>query len=150
MEINSLRKNETWQLVNLPKGRKTICYRWFFFRVKKNQSGEIERFKARLVAKGFSQKYGIETFAPVAKFTSIRVVLSLAAKYNLAVHQMDFKTAFLIGQLDEEIYMVQQDGFIEEEHAHLVCKLQRSLDGLKQSPRMWNKTIDEFMLKSGL
>ena len=87
-EINSLRKNETWQLVHLPKGRKTIGCGWVF-RVKENQSGKIERIKACLVAKGFSHKYGIdyeETFAPVAKFTSIRVVLSPAAKYNLAVH----------------------------------------------------------------
>uniref|UniRef100_H3H9M0 Uncharacterized protein n=1 Tax=Phytophthora ramorum TaxID=164328 RepID=H3H9M0_PHYRM len=94
-ECDSLLKNDTWDVVPLPKGRKAIGCRWVF-RVKENQAGEIERFKARLVAKGFSQKYGIdydETFAPVAKFTSIRIVLSLAAKYGLKLHQMDVKTA---------------------------------------------------------
>ncbi|CAI5721938.1 unnamed protein product [Peronospora destructor] len=77
------------------------------------------------------------------------IVLSLAAKYNLAVHQMDVKTAFLNGKLDEDIYMSQPDGYIKEENVHLVCKLDRSLYGLKQLPRMWNKTIDEFMIKLG-
>ena len=120
------------------------------FRVKENQDGEIERFKARLVAKGFLQKFGIdydETFAPVAKFTSIRIVLSLAAKYGLKLHQMDVKTAFLNGELDEDIYMEQPDGYVDEDHPDYVCKLKRSLYGLKQSPRMWNQTIDDFMLK---
>uniref|UniRef100_A0AAV1UV04 Reverse transcriptase Ty1/copia-type domain-containing protein n=1 Tax=Peronospora matthiolae TaxID=2874970 RepID=A0AAV1UV04_9STRA len=148
-EIDSLRKNKTWQLVQLPKGRKTIVYRWVF-RVKENQDGGIERFKARLVAKGFSQKFGIdygETFAPVAKFTSIKVIPSLAAKYHLDVHQMDVKTAVLNGELDEDIYMAQPEGYIDEDHEHFVCKVQRSLYGLKLSPRMWNKTIDEFMIK---
>uniref|UniRef100_A0AAV1TT43 Reverse transcriptase Ty1/copia-type domain-containing protein n=1 Tax=Peronospora matthiolae TaxID=2874970 RepID=A0AAV1TT43_9STRA len=118
-EIDSLRKNTTWQ--------------------EENQDGGIERFKARLVAKGFSQKFGIdygETFAPVAKFTSIRVILSLAAKYPLKVNQMDIKTAFLNGELDEDIYMAQPDGYIDEDHEHFVFKLQWSLYGLKQSPRM--------------
>ncbi|KAG6613804.1 Retrovirus-related Pol polyprotein from transposon TNT 1-94 [Phytophthora cinnamomi] len=150
-EYDSLLKNKTWEVVPLPKGRKAIGNRWVF-RVKENQAGEVERFKARLVAKGFSQKYGIdydETFAPVAKFTSIRAVLSLAAKYGLKLHQMDVKTAFLNGVLDEEIYMVQPDGYVDADHPDYVCKLKQSLYGLKQSPRMWNKTIDEFMLKLG-
>uniref|UniRef100_H3H9Z9 CCHC-type domain-containing protein n=1 Tax=Phytophthora ramorum TaxID=164328 RepID=H3H9Z9_PHYRM len=115
-ECDSLLKNDTWDVVPLPKGRKAIGCRWVF-RVKENQAGEIERFKARLVAKGFSQKYGIdydETFAPVAKFTSIRIVLSLAAKYGLKLHQMDVKTAFLNGVLDEDIYMAQPDGYVDD------------------------------------
>ncbi|OWZ00175.1 Integrase, catalytic core protein, partial [Phytophthora megakarya] len=148
-EMESLRKNETWTLVPLLKGRKAIGNRWVF-RVKENQAGEIERFKARLVAKGFSQKHGIdydETFAPVAKFPSIGVLLSLVAKYNLTVHQMDVKTAILNGLLDEDIYMAQPDGFIVSIRPDYVCELKRSMYGLKQSPRMWNKTIDEFMLK---
>lgn len=147
-EMESLHKNKTWTLVPLPKGRKAIGNRWVF-RVKENQAGEVERFKARLVAKGFAQKLGIdyeETFAPVAKFTSIRILLSLATKYGLAVHQMDLKTAFLNGQLDEDIHMAQPDGFTNMANPYYVCKLQRSLYGLKQSPRMWNKTIDDFML----
>uniref|UniRef100_A0AAV1U9J1 Reverse transcriptase Ty1/copia-type domain-containing protein n=1 Tax=Peronospora matthiolae TaxID=2874970 RepID=A0AAV1U9J1_9STRA len=150
-EIDSLRKNKTCQLVRLPKDRKTIGCRWVF-RVKENQDSGIERFKARLVAKGFSQKFGIdygETFAPVAKFTSIRVILSLADKYHLDVHQIIVKTAFLNGDLDVDSYMEQLDGYIDEDHEHFVCKLQRSLYGLKESPRMWNKTIDKFMIKIG-
>ncbi|OWY97078.1 putative mitochondrial protein [Phytophthora megakarya] len=121
--MESLRKNETWILLPLPKRRKAIGNRWVF-RVKENQSGEIERFKACLVAKGFSQKHGIdydETFAPVAKFTSIRVLLSLAAKDNLTVHQMDVKTAFLNSLLDEDIYMAQPDEFIDSISPDYVC-----------------------------
>lgn len=150
-EVDSLHKNTTWSFVPLPTGRKAIGCRWVF-RVKENQSGEIERFKARLVAKGCSQKHGIdyeETFAPVAKLTSIRVLLSLAAKYSLTVHQMDVKTVFLNGSLDEDIYMVQPDGYVDEERPDHVCHLKRSLYGLKQSPRMWNQTIDKFMIGLG-
>ena len=148
-ELDSLRKNETWDLVPLPKGRKAIGSRWVF-RIKENQAGEVERFKARLVAKGFSQKFGVdydETFAPVAKFTSIRVILSIAAKYGLSLHQMDVKTAFLNGRLDEDIYMQQPEGFADQTHPNYVWKLKRSLYGLKQSPRMWNQTINGFMVK---
>ncbi|KAG2958759.1 hypothetical protein PC119_g26921 [Phytophthora cactorum] len=128
-ELESLHKNDTWDVVPLPKGRNAIGCKWVF-RVKENQDGEIERFKARLVAKGFSQKYGIdynETFVPVAKFTSIRAVLSMAAKYGLKLHQMDVKTAFLNDLLDEDIYMAQPDGYVDEDHSDYVCKLKRSL-----------------------
>uniref|UniRef100_A0AAV1TII3 Reverse transcriptase Ty1/copia-type domain-containing protein n=1 Tax=Peronospora matthiolae TaxID=2874970 RepID=A0AAV1TII3_9STRA len=137
-EFDSLQRNDTWEIVPLPKGRKAIGCRWVF-RVKENQDGEVERFKARLVAKGFSQKFGVdyeETFAPVAKFTSIRVVLSMAAKYGLMLHQMDVKTAFLNGSLNEDIYMDQPDGYLDATQPDYVCKLKRSLYGLKQSPRI--------------
>ena len=143
-EIDSLRKNKTWELVELPKGRKAIGCRWVF-QVKENQDGEVERSRRVLWPRASCRSmvdYD-ETFAPVAKFTSIRVVLSLAAKYNLAIHQMDVKTAFLNVDLDEDIYIVQPDGFVNDKHANCVCKLKRSLYGLKQSPRMWNKTIDK-------
>jgi hypothetical protein len=123
------------------------------FKVKENERSEIEWFKARLVAKGFAQKFGIdyeETFAPVAKFTSIRVVLALAAKYDLLLHQMDVKTAFLNGDLDEVIFMKQPEGYVDPTHlASHVCKLKKSLYGLKQAPRMWNQTIDDFMIGLG-
>uniref|UniRef100_A0AAV1VKE2 Polyprotein n=1 Tax=Peronospora matthiolae TaxID=2874970 RepID=A0AAV1VKE2_9STRA len=150
-EFDSLQRNDTWEIVPLPKGRKAIGCQWVF-RVKENQDGEVERFKARLVAKGFSQKFGVdyeETFAPVAKFTSIRVVLSMAAKYGLMLHQMDVKTAFLNGSLNEDIYMDQTDGYLDATQPDYVCKLKRSLYGLKQLPRMWNQTIDGFMIKMG-
>lgn len=150
-EIDFLIRNKTWDTVSLPKGRKVIGCRWLF-RVKEDQDGDIERFKARLVAKGFSQKYGVdyeETFAHVAKFTLIRIVLSLATKYDLKLHQMDVKTAFLNCGLGEDIYMQQPDGYADPSRPEHVCKLKRSLYGLKQSPRIWNRTIDDFMVKMG-
>lgn len=104
------------------------------------------------MAKGFLQKYGVdyeETFASVAKFTSIRSLFSLAAKYGLAVHQMDVNMAFLNGSLEEDIFMMQPDGYKSQEHPDHVCHLKRSLYGLKQSPRMWNQTIDKFMIELG-
>ena len=112
----------------------------------------MKRYKARLVAKGFSQKYGIdydETFAPVAKFTSIRIILTLAAKHKLMLHQMDVKTAFLNGVLDEDICMQKPDGYVDQAHPDNVCKLKRSLYGVKQAPRLWNQTIDASMLECG-
>jgi len=150
-EFESLCKNKTWELVPLPRGRKAISSKWVF-KVKETVEGLIERYKARLVAKGFLQKYGVdfeETFAPVAKFASIRIILSIAAQYKLVLHQMDVKTAFLNGLLEEEIYMKQPNGFVDAKYPDHVCKLKRALYGLKQSPRMWNQTIDEFMRKIG-
>ena len=82
----------------------------------------------------------------MAKFTSIRILLSLAAKYNLMLYQMDVKTAFRLGRLNEDIYMIQPDGYVDEDRPDLVCHFKRSLYGLKQSPRMWNQTVDKFML----
>ena len=128
-----------------------ISSKWVF-KVKETVEGLIERYKARLVAKGFLQKYGVdfqETFAPVAKSTSIRIILSIAAQYKLVLHQMDVKTAFLNGLLEEEIYMKQPEGFVDPKYPDLLCKLKRAFYGLKQSPRMWNQTIDEFMRKIG-
>uniref|UniRef100_A0AAV1U2T2 Reverse transcriptase Ty1/copia-type domain-containing protein n=1 Tax=Peronospora matthiolae TaxID=2874970 RepID=A0AAV1U2T2_9STRA len=123
------------------------------FKVKETIDGLIERYKARLVAKGFLQKYGVdfeETFAAVAKLASIRIIVSLAAQHNLVLHQMDVKTAFHNGTLEEEIFMKQPDGFVDANHPHHVCKLKRALYGLKQSPSMWNQTIDEFMRNIGI
>ncbi|KAF1332324.1 Integrase catalytic core protein, partial [Globisporangium splendens] len=150
-EFESLCKNKTWELVPLPRGRKAISSK-LVFKVKVTVEGLIERYKARLVAKGFLQKYGVdfeETFAPVAKFASIRIILSIAAQCKLVLHQMDVKTAFLNGLLEEEIYMKQPVGFVDPKYPNHVCKLKRALYGLKQSPRMWNHTIDEFMRKIG-
>lgn len=96
--------------------------------------GDIVRYKARLVAKGYSQVAGVdfnETFAPVAKFTTIRTIVAIGAAMDLEMHQMDVKTAFLNGELEEDIYMDQPQGFVEEGKQHLVCKLKKSLYGLK-------------------
>lgn len=153
-ELKSLVDNSTWEVVPLPEGRKAIGSKWVF-KIKENADGSIEKYKARLVAKGFSQQYGIdyeETFSPVAKFESIRVLLSLAAKLNLKLEQMDVITAFLNGELDEDIYVEIPDGLGINEtipEQKLVLKLKKALYGLKQSPRLWNKTIDEFMISIG-
>ncbi len=107
----------------------------------------IVRHKARLVAKGYFQVEGVdfnETFAAVAKFTTIRCMLTIGAAMDLEIHQMDVKTTFLNGELEEDIYMDQPQGFVQDGKEHLVCKLKKSLYGLKQSPRAWYQCIDMF------
>ena len=114
-EYRSLIENETWELVELPSGRKPIGCKWVF-KVKHGSDGRVERFKGRLVAKGYAQKYGIdydETFSPVVRFSSIRALLAFAVETIMLIHQMDVETAFLNGKLDEEIYMQQPDGYTE-------------------------------------
>ena len=120
----------------------------WFYRTKYGPDGKVDKHKARLVAKGFSQVEGIdytETFAPVAKMNSIHLVLSLATSYKWEVHQMDVKSAFLHGDLHEEIYMEQPPGFIHNDSS-LVCHLKKSLYGLKQAPRAWYAKMDSFLL----
>ena len=142
--------NQTWDLVELPSGREPIGSKWVF-KVKHSSDGKVERFKARLVAKGYAQKYGIdydETFSPVVKFSSVRALIAFAIQNDMLLHQMDVVTAFLNGNLEEDIYMQQPDGYVKEGSEHLVCKLNKSLYGLKQSPRCWNKAFAEFMKSS--
>ena len=113
--------------------------------VKTNADGSTERFKARLVAQGYTQKEGLdydETFSPVVRSESIRSVISLACKEGLKLHQMDVTTAFLNGELDQVIYMKQPEGFAADGQEHLVCRLKKSLYGLKQSSRCWNQVLD--------
>lgn len=144
-------ENDTWDLVDLPKDRKAIGSKWVF-KVKHHSDGQVERYKCRLVAKGYSQIYGAdydETFSPVVRFSSIRTLLSFAVQNNLNVHQMDVVTAFLNGHLEEELYMEQPEGYIKPGQEHLVCKLNKSIYGLKQSPRCWSKAFTEFMKSIG-
>lgn len=146
-EHRSLMDNETWELVELPPNRKPIGCKWVF-KAKYGEDGTIEKFKARLVAKGFAQKHGVdyeETFSPVVKFASIRTLLAMAVQKGWHVHQMDVITAFLNGDLDEEIYMQQPDGYVKLGEEELVCRLRKSLYGLKQSPRCWNTKFKLFM-----
>src|SRR5262249_46094582 len=139
-EMDSIMANGTWVLVDLPPGCKTIGCKWIF-RKKLRPDGSIDKYKARLVAKGFKQKEGIDyfdTYSPVARMTTIRVLVALASIYDLKIHQMDVKTAFLNGELEEEIYMDQPEGFVASGNEHKVCKLVRSLYGLKQAPKQWH------------
>jgi hypothetical protein len=120
------------------------------FKIKQGANGEVEHYKAKLVAKGFTQTYEMdynETFAPVAKLTSICCILALAALEDMEIHQMDVKTTFLKGKLEKEIYMEQPQGFVHEGGEHLVCKLHKSLYGLKQSPKAWNPKLGVFLKK---
>ncbi len=141
-EMASLMKNGTWKLVDCPPGVTPVPVKWVF-KVKRDASGNIERFKARLVAKGFKQREGIdynEVYAPVSKHSTLRALLSLVAVEDLELQQLDVKTAFLNGVLEEEIYMVQPPGF-EEGGKNVVCKLLKALYGLKQAPRAWHTKL---------
>eukprot|EP00253_Pinus_taeda_P007619 PITA_07619 len=134
-EYRSLLANDTWDLIPLPKGRKLVRCKWVYI-TKYEPDGKVDKHKACLVAKGFSQVEGIdytETFSPVTKMNSVRLVLSLIASFKWEVHQMDVKSAFLHGDLHEEIYMEQPIGFIQIDSS-LVCRLKKSLYGLKKSP----------------
>ncbi|KAG3088370.1 hypothetical protein PI125_g18375 [Phytophthora idaei] len=120
--------------------------------VKYTGTGEIDRFKARLVIKGFLQEYGIdynEIFSQVIRMEVLRPLLTIAALLDLEIHQMDVKTAFLNGFLEEEIYMAQPEGFKIPGKEHLVCKLLKSLYGLKQAPRVWYQTLSAFLESLG-
>ena len=149
-EYLSLLSHNTWDLVDLPEGRKAVGCKWVF-KTKRKASGEIDKHKARLVAQGYSQEAGVdydEVFAPVARYKSIRSVLAIANQFNLECHQMDVVSAFLNGELIDEIYMKQPEGFVNEQHPTKVCKLNRSLYGLKQSARCWNLMMDSYLKSS--
>ena len=147
----SLHDNDVWDLVELPKGQKIVGSKWVF-KLKRNEDGSVQRCKARLVAQGYSQEKGLnydETFNPVVRSESIRSVIAVASKNDLKMHQLDVTTAFLNGELEEEVYVKQPKGFVVEGQEHLVCKLKRSLYGLKQSPKCWNLTLHTQLMEMG-
>ena len=150
-EIESILQNHTWELVDLPKGSKPLGYKWIF-KKKLKADGSIDKYKARLVIKGFRQKQDLDyfdTYSPVTRITSIRMLIAIASILNLEIHQMDVKTAFLNGELEEEIYMQQPEGFLSPGNENKVCKLVKSLYGLKQAPKQWHEKFDETMLSNG-
>ncbi|CAL8999519.1 unnamed protein product [Prunus brigantina] len=150
-ELQSMSKNGVWKLVALPQGCKPIGCKWVY-KTKRDSKGQIDRYKARLVAKGFTQQEGVdynETFSPVSTKDSLRVIMALVAHFDLHLHQMDVKTAFLNGNLIEEIYMKQPDGFIQKGEEELVCRLQKSIYGLKQASRQWYLKFDEVVKSQG-
>ena len=141
--------NNVWDLVELPEGSKQVGCKWVF-KPKRDSKGNIERYKAILIAKGNTQKDGIdykETFSPVSK-DSLRIVMALVANYDLGLHQRDVKIAFLNGDLGEEVYMDQLDDFLTTRKDYLVCKLRKSIYGLKQASQQWylkfNNTITSY------
>ena len=149
-KMDSMYENVVWTLVDPPIGTKPIGCKWVF-KKKIDMDGKVSTYKARLVAKGYSQKYGIdydETFSPVAMLKSIRIILAIAAYYDYEIWQMDVKTAFLNGHLQEEVYMIQPEGFVSKD-PNKVCKLQKSIYGLKQASRSWNIRFDEIIKMFG-
>jgi len=148
-EIQAHVENQTWTFSDVPAGRKAIKCKWVF-KTKLKADGTVERYKARLVAKGCSQKPGIdyeETYSPVVRYTSIRLLMALAAKYDLDIDQMDVTTAFLHPELEEEIYMELPSGYRLNGRT---CRLKKSIYGLKQASRAWNKKLDKFLKNLGL
>ncbi|KAK4407669.1 Retrovirus-related Pol polyprotein from transposon TNT 1-94 [Sesamum angolense] len=144
-------QNHTWELEDLPSGSKPLGCKWILKR-KYKADGSIDKYKARLVAKGFKQKEGLDffdTYSPVTRITSIRVLIVIDALYDLKIHQMDVKTAFLNGELDEEIYMEQLEGFVVPGQEKKVCRLVKSLYGLKQAPKQLHEKFDRTMLSNG-
>ncbi|KAF2346894.1 Reverse transcriptase RNA-dependent DNA polymerase [Trinorchestia longiramus] len=150
-EMASMNINNFWSLVECPKNKKPIRCKWIF-KKKIGPDGNVCSYKARLVAQGYAQKFGVdydETFSPVTRFESVRAVLALAAKHNLQLHHMGEATAFLICELSEEIYLTHPEGFVSEGNENLVCRLNKSLYGLKQSPKCWNIALDGHLKEFG-
>ncbi|KAK8694820.1 hypothetical protein V6N13_072364 [Hibiscus sabdariffa] len=144
-------ENQVWTLVEPSEGIKPIGCKWVF-KKKTDMDGNVQTYKGRLVAKGFRKIHGVdydETFSPVAMFKSIRILLALAAFHDYEIWQMDVKTAFLNGKLEEDVYMTQPEGFVTPENAEKVCKLQRSIYGLKQASRSWNLRFNEEIQEFG-
>ena len=145
-EIMSIKKNKTWTLVDLPMS-KAIRLKWVF-KIKRNVDGSIKKFKARLVGKGYVQRHGIdfeEVFAPVARIETLRVIIALAASNGWEIHHLDVKTAFLHGDISEEVYVTQPDGFKVKGSEDKVYRLLKALYGLKQAPRAWNIKLKSIL-----
>ena len=137
--------------MDLPPGSKPLGYKWIF-KKKMKADGSIDKYKARLVIKGYKQKEALvyfDTYSPVTRISSIRMLIAIVSIHNLEIHQMDVKTAFLNGDLDEEIYMEKPEGFIVPGQEKKVCRLVKSLYGLKQAPMQWHEKFDNVMMTNG-
>jgi len=147
-ELNQFARNEVWTLVPRTSKMNVIGTKWVF-KNKLDEHGVIVRNKARLVAKGYNQEEGIdygETYAPVARLEAVRLLLAYASMNRFKLHQMDVKSAFLNGYIDEEVYVSQPQGFEDHKHPNHVFKLKKALYGLKQAPRQWYERLSSFLL----
>ncbi|PWA94574.1 ribonuclease H-like domain, Reverse transcriptase, RNA-dependent DNA polymerase [Artemisia annua] len=147
IELDSINKNNTWTLTTLPTNQKVIGLKWVY-KTKRDAKGNIVKHKARLVAKGYVQEQGIdfdEVFAPVSRIETVRLILALAAYHGWQVHHLDVKSAFLHGELKEEVYVTQPEGFIQQGNSGKVYKLTKALYGLRQAPRAWNIKLDQTL-----
>ena len=150
-EIESIMHNHTWEIVDLPPSAKTIGCKWTFER-KLKSDWSIEKYKARLVAKGLKQKKNVDyfdTFPPVKRISSIRVLIDLASVHNLVIHKTNVKTAFLNGELEEEIYSDQPKGCMVPRDEEKIYRLVKSLYGLKQAPKQWHRKFDHVLISNG-
>lgn len=150
-EMQALRENNTWELVTRPDKKKVLTNKWVF-KIKRDENGYITRYKARLVARGHEQKYGLdydEVYTPVARYEVIRMLFALAVEDEMHLHQMDVVTAYIQGDLEEEVYMEQPTMCSEKYESDKVCKLKRPIYGLKQSGRAWYKRLNKFLLCIG-
>lgn len=148
-EYDSFITNQCWTLVDLPKGKKPVKCKWIFTK-KRGLNEELLRYKARLVAKGYSQQFGIdysETFSPVVRYSTIRILLALAAQNDLEMEHLDVKTAFLNGDLEEIVFMEQPEGFIKERSENKVYRLNKAIYGLKQAAKSWYEKINGVLVK---
>ena len=151
VEMEAIKRNGTWELMELPAGGKKVGVKWVY-KTKFNEHGAVDKYKARLVVKGYSQQYGVdytEVFALVARTETIRLVVALAAQRGWAIYQLDVKSAFLYGELNEEVFMEQPCGYVQKRHEHKVYKLKRTLYGLKQAPCAWYSRIEAYFMKEG-
>ncbi len=149
-ELQALEDNSTWEIVDLPSHKKAIDSKWIY-KVKYKRDGLVEHYKARLVTKGYNQLLGLDytaSFSPVAKTVTIRILLALVSTRNWVIHQLDINNAYLNGVINEEIYMKPPNGYPAPKIGQ-VCKLKKSLYGLKQVGRQWNKELTSKLLSFG-
>ncbi|PKU65510.1 Retrovirus-related Pol polyprotein from transposon TNT 1-94 [Dendrobium catenatum] len=150
-EFMALQRQGTWQLTPLPPNTPVLGSKWTY-RTKLNPDGSIARYKARLVAQGFKQQHGVnyeQTFSPVAKMPTIRVLLTISTQRGWPIHQLDINNAFLHGELHEDVYILQPQGFIDPKLPNHVCKLVKAIYGLKQAPRQWFHKLTSFLISFG-
>ncbi|CAH9116494.1 unnamed protein product [Cuscuta europaea] len=150
-KFNALISNHNWDLVPFDADNNVVGSKWIY-KTKYLPDGSVDRYKARLVAQGFNQQAGIdftETFSPVVKLTTVRIVLTLAVSFGWPIRQLDVKNAFLHGHLTEEVYMHQPPGFVHPQFPHQLCRLHKAIYGLKQTPRAWFHRFSNFLLSHG-